>query len=244
MPWLIFLSLCFATFNANSQDQKPPIAHLLEIEIAAYQLSSAFSAYVQFNGDPKFSRQLETTISANHEVFNTAKESYPSIFKKWQQSLKFIDNSKALVFDGADHRLVTGHAIHQNQLYKLIKAAQLNANTNTPNSTPNQYEYLVTRAAFERVIAQYISFTGSATGFIHSDISIEESVNAFSSRLDKIPSENASYQRLNKKWNFIKGNMTVSTSRTTPFITLHTAADIRKTLRRIYQNTLVTESDF
>lgn len=242
MPWLIFFSLCFTTFNANSEDQKPPIEHLLNIEIAAYQLSSAFSAYVQFNGDPKFSRQLETTLTTNTKIFHTEKERYPAIFKKWQQSLNFVNNSKELVFDGADHRLVTGHAIHQNQLYQLIKAAQAHANSQAPNH--DSYEYLTTRAAFERVIAQYISFTGSATGFIHSDVSIEESVADFSSHLAKIPPQNTDYQRLNKKWNFIKGNMTLSASQTTPFITLHTATDIRKTLKRIYKNELLTDNDF
>lgn len=244
MPWLIIFSLFFATLTAHSKDQEQPVERLLNIEIAAYQLSSAFSAYVQFNGAPKFSNQLEVSIEASHLVFNKSKEDYPAIFKKWQQSLNFIDSSKELVFEGADHRLVTGHAIYQNQLYKLIDTAQLEAESNTSKQALAQYEYLNTKATFERVIAQYISFTGSATGFIHSDISIEESVKAFSSRIEIIPNKNADFKRLNKKWNFIKGNMTKGSSQTTPFITLHTAADIRKTLQRIYENELITDSDF
>jgi hypothetical protein len=244
MSWLVFFSLCFATFSANSKDQADPAEQLLNIEIAAYQLSSAFSAYVQFNGAPKFSSQLEDSIAAGKKTFNKTKEDYPSILNKWQQSLDFINDSKDLVFAGDDYRLVTGHAIYQNQLYKLIDTAQLKALPNASKQVSAQYEYLNTRVAFERVIAQYISFTGSATGFIHSDISIEESVKAFSKQVEKITNKNADFQRLNKKWNFIKGNMIVGSSQTTPFITLHTAADIRKTLQRIYKSERITSNSF
>lgn len=250
MPWLIFLSLFFIPLNAHSQEPSPiedtsthmaTVEKLLNIEIAAYKLSSAFSAYVQFNGEDKFSNQLESSIQDSHQAFLNTSNEFPGIYKKWQQSLSFIESSKELVFEGADHRLVTGHAIYQNQLYQLIHSAQAEANTTDQDLT---FEYLKTKVAFERVIAQYISFTGSATGFIHSDISIEESVDAFSSRIEKITNKNADFKRLNKKWKFIKGNMTAGSKQTTPFITLHTAADIRKTLKRIYNSELISTSDF
>ena len=244
MQWLILLALSLSTFSANSKDLPNPVERLLNIEIAAYQLSSAFSAYVQFNGSPKFTDQLESSIKNSRQILSKIDKDYPEIATKWLQSLSFIDDSKDLVFDGADYRLVTGHAIYQNQLYQLIDTVQSNAEPDFTIQNTAQNEYLNARVTFERVIAQYIGFTGSATGFIHSDISIEESVDAFSSHIKNISNKNTDFQRLNKKWNFIKGNMITSASQTTPFITLHTAADIRKTLERIYKNELVTSSDF
>lgn len=243
MPWLVFFTLCFATLTANSKNQEPPVEQLLNIEIAAYQLSSSFSAYVQFNGSPKFADQLETTINNSHKIFDQTNEKYPAIFKKWQESLGFIEDKKGLVFGGEDHRLITGHAIYQNQLYKLIQAAQINTESDPSQKLPNQHEYLNIRVSFERVIAQYIGFTGSATGFIHSDFSIEDSVAAFTNNINKITNKNSDFQRLNKKWNFIKGNITTEANHTTPFITLHTAADIRKTLQRLYKNELISTAE-
>lgn len=243
MPRILFFCFLLLAANVYSESKKSTLEHLLEIEIAAFQLSSAFSAYVQFNGSPKFSEQLESTIKSNQQVFNPVRSGYPNIYKKWHQSLDFVNESRDLVFDGADRRLVTGHAIYQNQLYKLIEEAQKKTESIAPAAN-RRYQYLATKSAFERVIAQYISFTGSATGFIHSDVSIEESVAEFSNKVESISNKNADFQRLNKKWNFIKGNMTTEASQTTPFITLHTAADIRRTIERIYKNEIISSSDF
>ena len=238
MQWLILLSLCFATFSANSKVQEHPIEHLLNIEIAAYQLSSAFSAYVLFEGSPKFSKKLESTLEETRTMLTNENANYPEIVKKWQGSLNFIERNKSLVFDGSNHRLIAGLATTHNNLYKLINNKQQSVaqlNPKTPALSPAHNEYLNTRVSFERVIAQYMAYSGSALGFIHSDRSIEENVDTFSSHIKQIKNKNADFKRLNSKWDFIKGSLAKGSSQSVPFITLHTAADIRKTLQRIYK---------
>ena len=239
MQWIILFSLCIATFSANSKAQEHSIEQLLNIEIATYQLSSAFSAYVLFTGLPKFSQKLENTIATTSPILMRANTTYPDIVEQWQESLGYIERSKELVFSPDDHRLIIGLSSYQNPLYQLI--AQEKQSIAPQQSALN--EYLNIRVSFERLIAQYTAFSASSAGFVHSDISIEENVNAFSAQLESITKENSDVQRLKMKWKFIKGNMLKDPGETSPFITLHTATDMRKTLNRIYKIELVTNSD-
>ena len=81
MPWFILLSLCIAIFSANSKAQEHPTEQLLNIEIAAYQLSSAFSAYVLFTGLPQHRQKLERVVNATSPIMTNAKARYPGIAK-------------------------------------------------------------------------------------------------------------------------------------------------------------------
>jgi hypothetical protein len=247
MPWLILFSLCIATFSANSKAQEHPVEQLLKLEIAAYQLSSAFSEYVLFTGASRFSQKLESTIEATAPILTRAKSTYPNIADKLQASLSFIENKKELVYSPDDHRLIIGLATFQNPLYQLIndkKLSLLQDKSKAPTLSPTLHEYLNTRISFERVVAQYISISASSAGFVVSDISIEENVDAFSSRIKNMTNKGAGYQRLNVKWKFIKSNMLKNPGQTSPFITMRTAVDIRKILQSLYKNSLVTNSNF
>lgn len=247
MQWLILFTLCIATFSANSKAQEPPLEQLTNMKIAAYQLSSAFSAYVLFTGSPKFDRKLNDAIDMTLPLLKNAQVRYPNITKQWQVSLDFIDNNKALVFDDADHRLVVSLTSAQNILYQMIadeKQLIIQDSSQSSNTSPPLKEGLKTRVIFERVVAQYMANAASTSGFAHSDISIEENVGAFSSRIKTITNNDANLKRLNTKWSFAKNNMLKKPGQTSPFLTLHTAADIRKTLKRIYSSELISSSDF
>jgi hypothetical protein len=247
MQWLILFTLCFAAFSANSKAQEHSVEQLLNIEIATYQLSSAFSAYVLFTGSPKFSQKLEDIIKITAPILADANTDYPGIAAKWQESLSYIERNKELVFDADDHRLIIGFATSQNQLYQLIgdkKQSIIQANPEVSALSPALDEYLNIRVSFERLVALYMAISGSSAGFVHSDTSIEENVSDFSSRIEKITTKDADFQRLNVKWRFIKGNMIKDPGQTSPFITLHTAGDIRTTLQRMYKYELVTGSNF
>ena len=240
MPWFILFSFCIALFSANIKAQEHSIEQLLNIEIATYQLSSAFSAYVLFTGIPKYNRGLEKVIETTNPILINAQSSYPEIVEKWQQSLGYIERSKELVFSPDDHRLIIGLSTYQNPLYQLIaQEKQSIAKAPLPQALE---EYLNIRISFERAIAQYTAFSASSAGFVHSDISLEENINTFSTQIEDIKNKGKDYQRLNMKWNFIKSNMLKNPGETSPFITLHTAIDIRKTLERIYEDELVTSS--
>lgn len=244
MQWIILFSLCIATFSANSKAQEQPTEQLLNIEIAAYQLSSAFSAYVLFTGLPKFDRKLESLIETTSPILASAYTAYPDIAEKWQESLNFIVRSKALVFDEDDHRLIIGLSTSQNQLYHLIdvkKQSMTQHRSEASALSPTLDEYLNIRVSFERLVALYMAISGSSAGFVHSDTSIEENVSDFSSQIENITYKGADFDRLNVKWKFIKGNMIKDPGQTSPFITLHTAIDIRKTLQRIYKSELVAK---
>jgi len=247
MQWFILFTLCFATFNANSKIQENSLEQLLNIEIAAYQLSSAFSAYVLFTGSSKFSQKLENVIEMNGPILTNAHSSYPAISEQWQVSLDFIENNKALVFDDADHRLVVSLASAQNVLYQMIddkKQFIKQNNLQTSSLLPALEEYLNTRVSFERVVAQYIANAASSSGFAHSDISIEDNVSRFTSRIENNTHNYAGSRRLNLKWNFVKKNMLKNPGQTSPFITLHTATVIRDMLQNIYTREFVTLSNF
>ena len=248
MQWLVLLTLCFATFSASSKTQDHSTEQLLHIEIAAYQLSSAFSAYVLFTGSSKFSQNLENIIDMTGPMLANAHTSYPEISKQWQVSLNFIANNKALVFDDDyDHRLVVSFASAQNLLYQMIDdKKQLISQTKPKGSplSPALEEYLNTRLSFERVVAQYIANAASSSGFAHSDVSIEENVSTFTSHIENYTINYAEFQRLNLKWKFVKKNMLKNPGQTSPFITLHTVTDIREIFKNRYNSEFVTNSDF
>jgi hypothetical protein len=242
MQWLILISLCFATFSANSKVQEQPLEQLLKIEIAAYQLSSAFSAYVLFIGSPRFSQKLESIIATNSPIVANAQSTYPDIADKWQESLSFIKRNKELVFNTDDNRLIIGLFISQNQLYQLIYREKESIVQSSPKAAaPALNEYLNTRVSFERVMAQYMANSASSAGFVHNDTSIEDNVADFSSRIENLTNKNINSQRLNLKWKFVKNNMMKEPGQTSPFITLHTATDIRKMLQRMYKSELVAK---
>jgi len=243
MQWIILFSLCIATFSANSKAQEHSIEQLLNIEIATYQLSSAFSAYVLFTGIPKYDQGLEKVIATTNPILANAQSNYPGIVDKWQESLGYIERSKELVFSPDDHRLIIGISAYLNPLYQQIelnKQSITQGNKTSAPLPPALEEYLTIRISFERAIAQYTAFSASSAGFVHSDISLEDNVNTFSSQIESIKNKGEEYQRLNMKWNFIKSNMLKNPGETSPFITLHTAIDMRKTLQRIYKNDFVT----
>ena len=248
MPWFILLSLCIAIFSANSKAQEHPAEQLLNIEIAAYQLSSAFSAYVLFTGLPQHSQKLERVVNATNPIMTNAKARYPDIAKQLQESLNYIEEKKELVFSPDDHRLIIGFATYQNPLYQLIdqrkKTAAKDSSKSLDPLPAALEENLITRISFERVIAQYIAISASSAGFVVSDTSIEENVNIFSSRLENITNEIHDVKRVKMKWRFIKTNMLKKPGQTSPFITMRTAVDIRKILQRIYKSELVTDSEF
>lgn len=233
-----------AANDSTSESDVRAIKNLLNIEISAYQLSSAFSAYVLFDGAPKFSKKLERTLTTSQQAFAKSKTELPKIFQQWQKSINFINENKNRVFDGTDNRLIVGLAIHQNQLYQLIEAAHLEISNHKFTDNMAQHAYLEASLCFERVIAQYIGFSGSGMGVIHSNISIEDNVNAFNDAVLNITNKNADYQKLLKKWNFIKGNIVSSSSQIAPFITLHTANSIRKTLQSIYKEEWLSNNHF
>ena len=246
MQWIILFSLCIATFSANSKAQEHSIEQLLNIEIAAYQVSSAFSAYVLFTGLPKFNQHLEHIIETTSPILASANTAYPDIAEKWQESFSFIERNKELVFDADDHRLIIGLSTTQNQLYKLIddkKQSIAQHSPEVPTLSPALDEYLNIRVSFERLVALYMAISGSSAGFVHSDMSIEENVSNFESNIESITNKDANFQRLNVKWKFIKGNMVKNPGQTSPFITLHTAADIRKILQKMNNTELVTSVD-
>lgn len=247
MPWIILFSLCIAMFSVNSKAQEQPAEQLLNIEVATYQLSSAFSAYVLFVGSPKYDKELNSTIEKAGPILANAKTNLPDIAKKWQESLDFIERSKELVFSPDDHRLIIGFATFQNPLYQLIEQKKQSISQNSSSSlvvAPALEEYLITRVSFERVVAQYIALSASSAGFVVSDISIEENVNTFSMQLANVENKGEDHQRLLMKWNFIKSNMLKNPGQTSPFITMRTAIDIRKLLQQVYQDPLLTDSNF
>ena len=168
MQWIILFSLCIAAFSANSKAQEHPTEQLLKVEIAVYQLSSAFSAYVLFTGSPKYDQELDNIITTNKPILTNTKANFPNIAKQWQESLDFIERSKELVFSPDDHRLIIGFATFQNPLYQLIEQKKQSVsqnNLNSPVLSPVLEEYLTTRVSFERVVAQYIALSASSAAF-------------------------------------------------------------------------------
>jgi hypothetical protein len=235
MPWLILFSLCLAIFSANSKAQEQSIEQLLTIEIAAYQVSSAFSAYVLFAGSPKFSQQLESVLETTGPILTKTNTTYPKIAEKLQESLGFIERNKELVFEADDHRLIIGFSTSQNQLYQLIndkKQSTAQRSPKAPALSPALDEYLNVSVSFERLVALYMAISASSAGFVSSDTTIEENVIAFTASIENITNKNINSQRLNLKWKFVKNNMMKEPGQTSPFITLHTATDIRKMLQR------------
>ena len=202
-----------------------PKESLLKAEIGAYQVSTAFSAYVFFEGGPKFRKQLRQAIAAENSHISELTE-FPEVQKQWQLATAFIQENEEAAGDGTDRRLDTSLAVYMNELYRRINAEL----SELPLGFSN--EYLTSRLQFEKVIAQYIGYTSTSMGVYHSDETIDESVAKFSVMLEKVRNKNSDYQTLLNKWNFIKKGMLEGSS--APFVTLHTAQKIRQLLAKVY----------
>lgn len=202
-----------------------PRESLLKAEIGGYQVSTAFSAYIYFEGGPKFKKQLHQAINLENEHI-TELTNFTNVQQQWQAAANFLRDNETDAADGTDRRLDTALAVHMNELYRLIRAEL----ANQPEGISS--DYLATRLQFEKVIAQYIGYTSTSMGVYHSDETIDESVAKFSTMLENIRNKNADYQTLLNKWNFIKKGMIAGTS--APFVTLHTAQKIRQLLAKVY----------
>ena len=216
---LLFLLCSAVTSHATPRES------LLKAEIGGYQVSTAFSAYVFFEGGPKFRKRLHQAITLE-QGHMAELNAFPQIQQQWQTAAGFIKDNEEDAADGTDRRLDTALAVHMNELYRLIRAEL----ANQPQGISS--DYLTTRLQFEKVVAQYIGYTSTSMGVYHSDETIDESVAKFSAMLENIRQKNSDYQTLLNKWNFIKKSMLAGTS--APYVTLHTAEKIRQLLARVY----------
>lgn len=222
---IIYLLCLFGTtvHASESRDQ------LLQIKAAAYQVSAAFSAYVFFEGAPRFQRQLNEAITEGSTLL-AGNSVDKNIRSQWQKSILFIRENEQYVFAGEDRRLETSLNVLQNELYVLIDQ-ELTKEDAATLKTP---DYFYTRLKFEKVMAQYMGFASTSMGVFHSDESLEDSVNNFSAVLEHADKASPDYQKLIKKWNFIKKGMLNRDAPVTPFLTLHTAAEMRRLLTGLY----------
>ena len=216
-----FLPLFLYAICSHANDRND----LLSTEIGGYQVSTAFSAYVFFEGDSTFRKQLKQAIQQqNNRV--AALNRFPEVKQQWQLAADFINDNEEAAGDGTDRRLDTSLAVYMNELYRRIRTAL----ETQPRGLSSGY--LETRLQFEKVVAQYIGYTSTSMGVYHSDETIEESVAKYSQLLEQTRNKNRDYKALVRKWNFIKKSMLAGTS--APFVTLHTAQKIRQLMADVY----------
>jgi hypothetical protein len=220
----LFVSLALSVNSfANAQSNS-----LLKIKATAYEVSAAFSALVFFEGSPKFSAQLNIAIEQGNQIINSSKNTFPQIYQRWNKSILFIRENEQYVYAGEDRRLETSLTVLQNELYAILDQRLAEQDSSDHDA------YLYVNLKLEKVLAQYMGFASASMGVFHSDETLEQSVMNFDSLLESAPNKNAAYKRLVRKWNFIKRGMLNQGGPTTPFLTLHTGAEIRKLLRKAY----------
>ena len=201
--------------------------NLIRAEIAAYQLSSAFSAFVFFEGAPRFSKELRRARQQGDQMMQIISERYPQIQQQWQQASGFTAEKEDTVFDGADMRLEIGLSVYQNELYRQINLAKQQSELIASN-------YLQARLKLEKILAQYM-YSAVSAGAYNSENNIDEDAQLLSEMITRLPDHASLRNKLTRKWSFIKTKVLATKEQVAPFLTLHTANDIRKLLAAMQQ---------
>lgn len=214
--------LAFLLQAAHASDEQDD---LLKIEISAYQMSTAFSAFVFFEGDPRFVKQLQQSRQQGADIFKGLSAQYPGIHRQWQQASSFTADSENTVFDGSDLRLEIGLSVYQNELYRQI-------NQKKSEHEESHNAYLQAQLNLEKILAQYM-YSAISAGAYNNDNSMDENAIEFSRQIETV-SHSSGYKRLARKWNFVKNRILNNKQQVTPFMTLHAAKDIRKLLAKAF----------
>ncbi|WP_419812659.1 hypothetical protein [Bacterioplanoides sp.] len=211
LPLLFIASLSYAD------------TELEELELLSYRLSSAFAAFIFFEGQADYLNSAKKILAEGSQRLKTLENQHSDIHSLWHQAEDFIANNTNRSFDGTDATLEAGWSLMTLELQEKIST--INQNSYSSNAIRLQIE-------MEQVLANYMRYANSSFGgygISRSGRTIEERV----ADIDKmIPEYFPDNRRLQNKWRFIRRTLLAYNEQTSPYIVFRTFDDMRKIIRR------------
>jgi len=209
---------------------------LLNFEISSHQLSSAFSAFIYFEGGDKHLRNINQALTNTEAQLQALTIKNAGLEKAWADAKAHVERYEGHVFNGFDMSLEGGWSLVQNAMQAEILALK---QTNPVSDEAKQgqiYLLLSFRLSLEELLAQYMSIANSTTGgygVSRGELSIEDRVAMTEDLLQKLKSSGANVDAINRKWQYIKKTILAYNSNIAPFVVIHTVDTIRKQSARL-----------
>ena len=219
------LTLFIFWLSSQVQAQQTP---LIEVKLATLQLSSAYSAFVYFQGDKRNVKRLQTALGKGNEALTSLNVPSSNLHKKWQQSIEHINSIQAYQFDGSD----IGHDVKWSLLQKdlNVELAKLESESKEVAENNSTYELLTLQLKMENLLSQYMTFSNAITGSygsIRNEIPFEQQVENITTGLASFEVNNENINKVRSKWKYIKKTLLAYNSNVAPFVVLHTYDKIR-----------------
>jgi hypothetical protein len=201
---------------------------LIEVKLATLQLSSAYSAFVYFQGDKRNLKRLQAALDKGNEALTSLNVPSSNLHKKWQKSIEHINSIQAVQFDGSD----IGHDVKWSLLQKDLNAelAKLESASKEVTAVDSIFELLTLQLKMENLLSQYMTFSNAITGSygsIRNEIPFEQQVENITTGLASFEVNNENINKVRSKWKYIKKTLLAYNSNVAPFVVLHTYDKIR-----------------
>lgn len=230
MRILRYLILMVLTLPAWSQAAGKDFP-LLSFEVSTQQLSSAFSAFIYFEGGDKHLRRVQQAVAHSEDLFQALPDKTPAINNAWFAAKAHVKRYEDHVFNGFDMSLEGGWSIAQNELQAEIQSLKQARPVAADLQQGSDYQMLNFNLALETLLSQYMSIANSTTGgygVSRGELSIEDRVAMTETLLDTLKTSGQNVDAISRKWQYIKKTILAYNSNIAPFVVIHTIETIRK----------------
>lgn len=227
LRYLILMVLSLPAWSQANAEDFP----LLSFEVSTQQLSSAFSAFIYFEGGEKHLKRVKSAVAHSEDLFQALPDKTPALNNAWYAAKAHVKQYEGHVFNGFDMSLEGGWSLAQNALQAEIQALKNAQPVSADLQQDKAYQTLSFNLALETLLSQYMSIANSTTGgygVSRGDLSIEDRVAMTESLLMTLKDSGQNVDAINRKWQYIKKTILAYNSNIAPFVVIHTIETIRK----------------
>lgn len=227
LRYLILMVLSLPAWSQGAGQNFP----LLSFEISSHQLSSAFSAFIYFEGGEKHLKRVQQAVASSEQRFQALEDKPAGLQTAWSVVKAHVKRYESHVFNGVDMSLEGGWSLALNKLQSEIEALKAAQPVEADQQQSIHYQALSFNLSLENLLSQYMSIANSTTGgygVSRGDLSIEDRVAMTETLLMALKKSGQNVDAVNRKWQYIKKTILAYNSNIAPFVVIHTIETIRK----------------
>lgn len=193
-----------------------------ELELLSYRMSSAFSAFIFFEGQQEYLDQAQQFLNAGNVLLKQTDEAHPELQKIWEQAVKFITQHGKSYATGVNNSREANWVLISQDIHSTL--SRINNNNYSSEKIRLQLE-------MEQILALYMKFINAASGgygISQAEITIDDRVKKVSDILQK---ESFNNRQLKRKWNYIKRTLLSYNTNAAPYIVMKVFDDMREIIR-------------
>lgn len=193
-----------------------------ELELLSYRMSSAFSAFVFFEGQQEYLQQAQQFLDEGNALLKQADEKHPELQRIWQQATDFITQHGTSYATGVNN---------SREANWVLLSQDIHAKLSSINQSNYSSERIRLQLEMEQILALYMKFINAASGgygISQAEITIDDRVKKVSEILQ---GDSFTNNRLKRKWNYIQHTLLSYNSNAAPYIVMKVFDDMRKIIR-------------